>query len=158
MKLHLGCGSKRWPGFINIDIPGSGADVECDIRRLPYDDNSVEQIHAIHVFEHLYYQEAVKVLSEWLRVLQPGGMLALELPCWDKVADLIKQGETRPQLVRWPLHGDPGTHRGEADVHKWCWSVDELAGALSRAGYQRARVMEPQFHVAVRDMRLEAYK
>ena len=158
MKLNLGRGGKRWPGFVNVDRAGSGAEVECDIRKLPYADAVVDEVHAIHVFEHFYLHEAAIVLAEWRRVLRDGGLLVLEVPCWDKVADILRAGEMRPQLVRWPLHGDPRTHRGEEDVHKWCWSASELSSAVKAAGFKNVCVSEPLFHVAMRDMRLEANK
>lgn len=42
LKLHLGCGHKHLEGYVNIDWRKTGTtDLVCDIRNLPYNDNSV---------------------------------------------------------------------------------------------------------------------
>ena len=71
MKLNLGCNDFKLKGFINIDIdPRVNPDVVADVCKLPYEDNSVEEIYAGHVLEHIpMYIDALK---EWHRVLQPG--------------------------------------------------------------------------------------
>jgi predicted SAM-dependent methyltransferase len=50
-------------------------------RSLPFDDNSVRYIFSEHFFEHLDYTEEIPVvLSECLRVLQPGGIIRIVVP------------------------------------------------------------------------------
>ena len=157
MKLNLGCGKKLWDGFVNIDAVGSGAPVEADIRKLPYEDEAAEEIHAIHVFEHFYPKDVMAVLAEWKRVLQPGGLLVLELPCYDKVRLWIAQDGPQ-NLTLWALYGDPRTHNSEHDLHKWCWSAADLKDVIDHAGFEGIQLLEPLFHVKQRDMRLEARK
>ena len=50
-----------------------------DATSLSFPDASFDRVIAAHVLEHLYYPH--KVLREWTRVLKPGGMLSLILPC-----------------------------------------------------------------------------
>lgn len=156
LRLHLGCGRKRWDGFINIDLRDS--DMDCDIRALPIPDNSADEIHAIHVVEHFMLTEVHQVLSEWLRVLKPGGMLAIELPCWDKVKKHIAN-DGPDNMTRWPLFGDPITHKdGIPALHKWCYSKDEMQHVLIGVGFERLICETPKFHVPSRDMRWCAWK
>lgn len=159
VRIHLGCGSKRRDGWINVDLPGVGADVECDItERLPFPDNHADAVEAIHVFEHIALPMAGAVLTDWVRVLKPGGRLVLELPCRDKVFAFIAKGITDPRLTMWPLYGDPKTMRSEADIHKWCWSKAELAFVMQQAGLTNIESTVPQYHVPERDMRLIGVK
>ena len=83
IRLNLGCGNKKIDGFIGVDI--KDADIQADIRNLPFADESVDEIMAIHVCEHIYLSQIVSVIKEWLRVLKTDGVMALELPCWNKV-------------------------------------------------------------------------
>ena len=156
MKLHLGCGSRRFEGYVNIDM--KGGDVECDIRTLPYLDEVVEEIVAIHVAEHFFITELLAVLTEWHRVLKTDGKLVLELPCWDKVRKLIAANAPE-NLTRWALYGEPRTHiDGVPALHKWCWSAAEIEGLLQDVGFVNVKQETPLFHQPIRDMRWVATK
>jgi len=156
MKLHLGCGRKKWEGFTNIDL--ADADINCDIRELPFDDGCVDEIHAIHVCEHFFITEILQVLREWNRVLRVGGSLFVELPCWDKVQVHIANHEPE-NMTRWALYGDPKTHvDGVPALHKYCYSKAEFAGIMKGAGFIQIEHQVPVFHVPSRDMRLVARK
>jgi Methyltransferase domain len=71
--LELGAGSKqiRLPNRLNCDLyPGPNIDVVFDLMKpWPFKDNSIRQIHANHVIEHLpdpapFMREAWRVLEE----------------------------------------------------------------------------------------------
>ena len=55
MKLHLGCGNDYKKGYINCDIsPEVKYDKIVDLeKKLPFEDDSVEEVLAEHVFEHV---------------------------------------------------------------------------------------------------------
>ncbi len=81
MKLNLGCGDFIMNGFVNIDVyDGEGVDLVCNVLKLPYKDNSIDEIYAGHVIEHLTMEEAGKGLKEWLRVLKPGCHIGIVVP------------------------------------------------------------------------------
>jgi predicted SAM-dependent methyltransferase len=158
MKLNLGCGSKKVEGFTGVDI--KHADIVADIRHLPFPDESVDEIMAIHVCEHAYQHEIVAMIREWLRVLKPDGKMALELPCFDKVVKYIRENDVLDdRMVRWPLFGQPETHKdGEAAVHKYCWTRAEFKKMLEYAGCVNVSEDVPHYHVPQRDMRFVCYK
>ncbi|MCH9655944.1 MAG: class I SAM-dependent methyltransferase [Planctomycetes bacterium] len=52
---------------------------EQDATSLTYADNSVDRLIATHVLEHLL--NPVDVLKEWNRVVRPGGLISIALPC-----------------------------------------------------------------------------
>lgn len=56
MKLNLGSGIKRFPGFSNIDSD-PGCNPEFVLRlgedKFPFEDNTVDEVLAHHVFEHI---------------------------------------------------------------------------------------------------------
>jgi phosphatidylethanolamine/phosphatidyl-N-methylethanolamine N-methyltransferase len=47
--------------------------------KLPFADNSIDRIIATHVLEHVPAPH--EALAEWVRVLRPGGVLSVILPC-----------------------------------------------------------------------------
>lgn len=150
MRVHIGAGDKYWPGWVNVDYDGD-QDINCDITKLPFEDNSVDEIQGIHVFEHLHRMNAPKALAEWNRVLKEDGKLVLEMPCFDKVIDLINSGEKNLRMTLMALYGDP-RYESEYMVHKWCWSVEELTQEMERCGFT-AQITEPNFHYKQRDFR-----
>ena len=81
IKLHVGCGSKRFSGWINIDMNPKG-DLTLDLREgLPFADGSVARIYTEHTLEHFYREhDAPFLLRECLRVLEPGGRIRITVP------------------------------------------------------------------------------
>ena len=83
IKLHLACGLDYQPGYVNVDLyPQENAKVDAvfDVKKIPYDDNTVDEIRALHIIEHFDWFEGQEVLKEWYRVLKPGGKLIIETP------------------------------------------------------------------------------
>jgi len=166
VKLNLGSGNRTLPGFVNVDLPDnwckSRPEVVADIsKRLPFDDESADEIHAYHVFEHFYRYEADSILIDWIRVLRPGGLLVLELPCLDKIINIINWSAENKQpvpenLTLWGLYGDP-KYENPAMVHRWCYSESELTNMLTVHGLTVESKL-PETHQPIRDMRLESLK
>jgi SAM-dependent methyltransferase len=155
LKINCGCGDKLIPGFCNVDRNGT-FDVQSDAFPLPFGTDTAD-LWAIHLFEHIHRGQASPCLTEWFRVLKPGGKLVLELPCLDKIVKLLVNGEKNIRLTLFGLFGDPRDSKPDM-MHQWCWSQAELTEALSGVGFELITFKEPIFHIAARDMRVEAYK
>jgi predicted SAM-dependent methyltransferase len=81
LRLHLGCGTEIYDGYINIDLGGFPGSVLGDIRNLSaYGDNTVSEIVCQHALEHTERTTFVDTFKEWYRVLCVGGILELGLP------------------------------------------------------------------------------
>ena len=79
VKLNVGCGGVKLPGYIGIDSnPRSGADIIKPAHNLPYKEGTVDEIRSSHMLEHVKLLSAT--LSEWFRVLKPGGLLWIRVP------------------------------------------------------------------------------
>lgn len=165
--LNLGCGDKLWSGAINCDIEtnysGKRPDVVCDIsKRLPFDDDYADEVHAIHVLEHFYFPEVEGVLREWTRVLKPGGWLCIEVPCLEKIMNNFRNKELAKTdnyipLTWLGLYGDQVPEHPEM-LHKWCYSSALLVRIFEVQGYKNIQALEPLFHVRARDMRVIGQK
>lgn len=80
MRLHLGCGDKyleldNGVKYKHVDIrEGNHIDYIANVNDLSmFQDNSIEEIYACHLLEHIKRSEVLDVLKEWYRVLTPGG-------------------------------------------------------------------------------------
>lgn len=80
-KLNIGCGKKIDPNYINLDmVKMPGVDVVHDLEIFPYPfaDDSLEEIKAIDVLEHV--NNIIGIMDELWRILQPGGKLFIRGP------------------------------------------------------------------------------
>lgn len=80
MKLNLGCETDIREGYVNVDIKKfEGVDVVADLnKRLPFDDNSADEILASHILEHL--DSPIEVLKELYRISKPNAKINIRVP------------------------------------------------------------------------------
>ena len=84
MKINLGAGTDIREGFVNHDIASiSGIDVVFDLNHYPWpwDDNSVDEIIAKDLLEHL--DNFMRSMEEVYRVLAPSGIARIKVPYWN---------------------------------------------------------------------------
>ena len=80
-KLNVGCGNKKEPGYIGIDVRDCGQEIVWDVRKgIPLPDNSVELIWSSHVLEHFDNNECEELFREFYRILKPGGKIQSIVP------------------------------------------------------------------------------
>lgn len=84
MKLNLGSGYKRIDGFLNVDDdPLTNPDVNINLDdvniKLPFDDNSVDEVIAHHILEHIG-DGFIPLMKELYRVMKHGAILDVVAP------------------------------------------------------------------------------
>ena len=157
-RLNLGSGTHKMEGYTNIDCnPDKNPDIVADLRKLPVEDDSVDEIQAIHIIEHFYIWETLDVLKEWHRVLKVNGILVLELPDMNKILYCISKNFGHPRLTWWGLYGDP-SHKDPHMTHRWAFTPAMLSDLLKQAGFTDIEVSQAQHHIPERDMRITAKK
>ncbi len=80
--LDLGCGpGKKKPEWIGVDmLDFEGVDIVGDIFEIlsTFPDESVDEIHAFHFFEHI--ENMPRLLSECARILKSTGLIEIVVP------------------------------------------------------------------------------
>lgn len=158
LKLNLGSGNKKIEGYTNVDLDGN-ADINADVCDIPIEDETVSEILAIHILEHLERWLAPKALKEWFRLLKPGGLLIIELPDLIKCCENLIAGVRKEDSI-YGLYGDP-TMQNPLMCHRWAYSNEELSSMLKEVGFVNIEEKKPVFHCGkkrYRDMRIEAQK
>ena len=155
-------------GYVNVDFAsnhsGTQPDVACDLKSLPFDADSADEILSVHVIEHFWRWEVRDVLKEWIRVLKPGGKLILECPnfqsaCEEFLKNPDHLGDFKDgQRTMWVFYGDP-QWKDPLMVHRWGYTPNTLATLMSECGLENL-VREPaQFKLKEpRDMRVAGFK
>ena len=80
MKLDIGCGKLKHPGYIGIDIQDCGQEIIRDLENqcLPFDSDSVDEILAHSFLEHVH--NIWFILDECWRVLKKDGTINIIVP------------------------------------------------------------------------------
>jgi len=157
IRLHLGSGDKSWPLWVNVDAHGD-PDIVAEIhKKLPFDTDYADEIQAIHVVEHIPRLSVDNMLADWMRVLKRGGKIAIEVPCLNKIAQMIVDGEPDIQMTTLGIFGDPRDKK-QGMMHQWSWTREELTNVMRNVGFKDVKEVTPLFHVERRDMRIEGIK
>lgn len=96
--LDIGCGPyKALPHFTGVDNGhhwgSQGIDIRAEAGDLSrFADCSHDTVFSSHLLEHIPYEKVPAVLTEWLRVLKPGGHLILYLPDADQYPRVGEHG------------------------------------------------------------------
>lgn len=163
VKLNIGAGGRRLPGYLGVDaVPRPAADIVAKADKIPLPDGCVEEIIALHLFEHFYRWECDDVIKEWKRLLKPGGRLILELPnlikcCENLLSGRVEGGKHPDQLSYFGLYGDP-RQKDAFMSHRFGWTPETLKQFLSDYGFIKIKEAPTQWHPAGRthrDMRIE---
>jgi|TARA_B100000959_G_scaffold274565_1_gene326635 predicted SAM-dependent methyltransferase len=171
IKLHLGCGGVRWKDFVNVDLHphsegnvdssrgGCVADVFADIRNLNLQDNYVDEIFSAHVLEHFTKWEALQMLTDWVRMLKPGGILRIETPDFLRcVFWLFHPSKKKRDLAERQFYGNQWDGL-DYETHRFVWSARQLRDAFRDAGLVNVHSTHQVWtHHKWRDMRVEGQK
>ena len=156
VRLHLGCGDVHKPGYVNVDMVGSGAaDVKGDIMSLPFAPGSADSIDTFHVIEHFDFIHCKYLLSEWSMVLKAGGSLVIETPDLNETYRHFVRSDTDSQekKLHWIFGIDsPGMS------HKVGLSFDLARKLLEESGFVDIQRGKPSSHLYEAGLRIECAK
>jgi len=137
-KLHIG-GQVRADGWEVLDAnPGPCVDHVANAKKLDcFDDNTFAQVYASHVVEHFDYKdEIVAALTEWRRVLVPGGTLWVSVPDLDVLARLFVDRQLLSTQERFlVMQMIFGGHADRYDYHLVGLNGEFLGSYLLIAGF-----------------------
>ena len=139
MKLHLGCGKNKLDGYINCDIssevkPDKIVNLE---KRLPFKNNSVDEIYSSHSLEHCSMNAVPAMLKDWNRVLKENGKIHVIVP---ELEACLKNFLNAPEEERWGYRIEyifgGQDHQVGQQIHKSGFTVARLRKLVENAGFQ----------------------
>lgn len=140
LKLHLGCGNIKIPGFINIDSGNENADIKCSFFELPYRENSVDLIYMCHSLEHIGLNIVPDFLKYLRRLLKSEGQLYISVPDFEILSSVyLSRKVALSEIVR-AIHGG---QEYEGNTHFISFDYDLLSTLLKRAGFSNVQRYEP---------------
>lgn len=155
VRLNLGSGDSKLEGFISVDLYDETADVRADICELPFDNESIDEIVAYQVIEHLEYNKSQQMFDEMYRVLKPGGTAIVETPDIAVVArKILEEGLTDKWLYNlvgeyyrpWDKERYDDWEHNAASIHRNPWTMERLTKFAFVAGFSQIDRREPDFY------------
>lgn len=155
MKLHLGCGARLEPGWINIDampcpFPETKSPeaeyLQHDLTTgLPFHGGVATLVYCEHFLEHLTLAEGEKLVRECFRVLAPGGTFRVSVPSLEVLVEKYNAKDLRFAAVVGWLPGSPAQLLNEGFRwwnHQFIFDAPELIRVLEDAGFKNVQRMQ----------------
>lgn len=164
IRLNIGSGGIEHRGYLSVDLHDQRANIIMDVTQLDFPENSVSEILAIHVFEHLNPYHCLDILKRWRKILKPGGKLIMEMP---DVEALCKRFVTANTGERYGIlnavYGSVNT-TGEGgpdkitSPHLFGWWPQSLWDHLTNAGFVNIVFGPEIFHHPESNLHVSAEK
>jgi predicted SAM-dependent methyltransferase len=185
VKLNIGCGGRPLPGYINIDsdnlltlqarYPNQAfsSDLEIvnyDIMNLPFEKNTVDEVRADSLIEHLSFSEEPHFFYEVRRVLRPGGKFDFSTTNFEKIVKLWINAvddwkefyRTDDEAIekehwfgqysystenRWGYLSAMifGSQNGAGQFHKNCYTIGKLRAILDHLCFEEVEISESRW-------------
>ena len=149
MKLNLGCATDIKEGYINIDLNYKHPNViNEDISNISFvQENTVDEIYAKDILEHIPYDKAVDCLKIWHTWLKKDGILFIQTTNFikfiqafsEKIWDLRNLNYMLFSGVSWT-----GAQSFDCDFHKSIFTTDFLVNTLTNIGYKIISIHEDE--------------
>lgn len=112
---------REWFSAMRDEVPeGAEADAkEGDALALPFGNGEFDRIVAAEVLEHI--PADIQAIDELVRVLRPGGTLAVSVPRWF------------PEVINWKLSAD---YHNAPGGHIRIYTREELSDKVTKAGLE----------------------
>lgn len=142
-KLELGVGERPTAGYIHQDISNSSGvslDYTCPPWEIPIEDDSLTEVLALGVVEHLRFEEVGSTAANIFRMLAPGGRFYFDVPdmrVWSEYLYNVTHGKAdqNPCTAEHVWRTVYGWQRWPGDEHKSGWTREEIVAVLKDAGF-----------------------
>lgn len=136
MKLDLGAGAVSPEGYVPV-----GHEHGTEIFPLAYEDASADVVRASHCLEHFGIRQVKEVVTDWVRVLKPGGVLRIAVPDFAHVATAYLEGSDvgfrADQVIM-------GGQLDDNDFHRSLFDRDNLRSLMAQCGLVLLRPWESE--------------
>ena len=99
---------------------------------MPFPDKSIDYLYSSHLLEHLFKEDAVKLLGEAYRVLKDSGRIRICVPDLDYAISLYQKGNKREAMDFFFTISKSTDYFSR---HKYMYDFDLLRSLLAEAGF-----------------------
>ena len=138
MKLHIG-GEEKKEGWKILNIQQKpDVDFIGDITDLgQFEDNSIEEIYASHVVEHVAQKDVEKMFKGIHRVLKDNGKFYVSVPDMDLLCKIFIDPKAPYNVKFYVMRVMFGGQIDEYDFHYFGWNIEFMKNFLTKAGFKK---------------------
>ena len=138
MKLHIG-GKEKKEGWKILNIQKfEGVDFLGDISDLSqFENNSIEEVYASHVVEHVPQKKVNETLKGVYRILSENGKFYISVPDMDVLCKIFIDPKATPKVKFNTMRMMFGGQLDEFDFHYFGWNFEFMRDFLTNAGFKR---------------------
>ena len=134
MKLNIGSsdakGKYRDKEWVNLDLFNfEGVNVRGDMFNIPFRSDAFEEVHSVHVLEHLTRDKHFSALTAMYMALKNDGIVYVEVPDFERTIERIYDAYQKGDTER---------------IHKWRTSIygkTERKGMAHHFGFDERTLM-----------------
>lgn len=108
-------------------------------RSFPFTESSLDVIFSSHFFEHLFKNDAERLMRDAFAALKPGGVLRIAVPDLAHAVALYHAGHKQQMLEDYFFVNDLSSYLAR---HKYMYDYELLEAALKRSGFERVQRCE----------------
>jgi predicted SAM-dependent methyltransferase len=149
LLLDLGCGSNFTEGWVHVDFfkmrklkfwknysLDQKPEIETDLRYpIICEDNFVDGIYCGHTIEHLYPNEAYKLICEIFRILKPGCWLRINFPDLEKFVNYYSGKKSCQEFSMFKTGCEAISTITQNYGHHSSWDEKLIFKALNNVGF-----------------------
>jgi predicted SAM-dependent methyltransferase len=136
MRINLGCGQDKRPGYVNVDVRRDvDPDLVWDLEKTPYpfDSESADEVLMKDSLEHVSWRKVEDVIRECHRVLRKGGVLRIQAPDLEAIArKVILSGIYDWSEISYWIYGSQDYPE---NTHRAGFTIPILKRLLERHGF-----------------------
>lgn len=138
MKLHIG-GKQIKDGWKILNIQKlDGVDFVGSISDLSqFDNDTIEEIYASHVVEHVDQKNIKKTLNGIYRILKEGGKFYISVPDLDVLCKIFINDKAPPKVKFHVMRMMFGGQTDEHDYHYFGWNFLFMKDFLIESGFKK---------------------
>lgn len=166
VKLDMGSAQDKLQGYLSVDKYHPNADIKEDIFDMNLTDETVDEIRASHLLEHLPYHRVPDLLKKWNKALKKDGKLVMEMPDLEQLCKHFAEADDQERFtLSLCIYGAAITNptpeqlkTGAESPHRWGYYPKIIEVLLKESGFENIVFLPQQGQHIGYNFRVEATK
>lgn len=112
-------------------------DIFANIKNLPFENDTVDEMLGVQIFEHFAFPEGEVLLDYWRDLLKVGGSLRLHVPDIEGIIELYNEEKD----IDWSIRQLYGSQKDEFGIHKAGYTKYSLEQLMRKHHFRNTKIL-----------------